>query len=607
MATETTVARGEEEGGATNTNSSELLAHTLGVALGDGDLGLAIRCADDLGDGTLLEEPVHPNEVGFVGVLGGVWWENRRAATSGVRGDGGLLADARNGLDVEVSLVALVVGELLGSQRAIVQRAASDGDGLERLGHGNSLGTVLLEEELGVGPDGNLLEVVCESNAVLVGGLVLVALGLVEGREALRGDGADVADFGDVAVGVSGTGLAQTGNLAVNLVDGLDEGGGLGSATEEGGGGLDGVDVVVQVAGQRPARGTGDQVAVLVPVVVVLGIEEALDEADGQVHRDPVLGGVVADVAHASVAQPLLDEAAGLVGGTHKGIDLVGGQMGAVALVVRVRDLGEVLGELVEVALLQADLQLHDAIAVGALQLSPLARSIVLFLDGIPRAGDDGGGESSWGSNGHQQSRGEHAHGGEGWWEGRLAPRTKRQHSTASSSGTRRPIYRRCWRMEMTSWLAGVPSSWPSRALIQRTAALVLRPRGWFGQVFCSSPQCHRSSIALLAGTWQVSDGRGRGLIANAHKQPDEVAEAARAGLGLCRMRQLQRRQALQRLAKAPVRNPSFLGTGPPAEGHRWQLVIHYYGRYRLDCVSSYNALSCPVLSCSVLVLSCRE
>ena len=70
-AAETVVAGREEEGCASGTYLGELLADTLGVALGHGLLRVAVRGGDDAGDGVLGEQPVHPHKVGLVGVCGG--------------------------------------------------------------------------------------------------------------------------------------------------------------------------------------------------------------------------------------------------------------------------------------------------------------------------------------------------------------------------------------------------------------------------------------------------------------------------------------------------------------------------------------------------------
>ena len=197
-----------------------------------------------------------------------------------------------------------------------------------------------------LGRNAYFFEVIGKADAVLLRSLGLVTLGLVKSGKALWGHRADVADLGDFSGVTVARCHAETCNLVVDLVNSLHVGSRIRSTTEERGSGLDHVDVRVQVAREGPVRGASDDGAVLVLVVVVLGVEKLFHKLQGQVHGDPVLGCVVAVTANTGVAQPLLDLVAGLLGRPDELIDLVGTQVGSIALVVRVRDWKRMLASL---------------------------------------------------------------------------------------------------------------------------------------------------------------------------------------------------------------------------------------------------------------------
>lgn len=94
----------------------------------------------------------------------------------------------------------------------------------------------------------------------------------------------------------------------------------------------------MQMARERPVRGASDDGTILMLVVVVLGVEKLLHKVQGQVHGDPIFGCVVAVAVNTGVTQPLLDLVASLLGRSDELVDLVGAQVGSIALVIRVRD-----------------------------------------------------------------------------------------------------------------------------------------------------------------------------------------------------------------------------------------------------------------------------
>jgi hypothetical protein len=95
------------------------------------------------------------------------------------------------------------------------------------------------------------------------------------------------------------------------------------------------------VAGKRPGSCTGNDGAVLVLVVVVLGVEQALDHLNWKMYDDPVLGGAVAKVigVDTSLAEPLVDQVVCLRARLDELIDLVGAEVVTIASMVRVGDL----------------------------------------------------------------------------------------------------------------------------------------------------------------------------------------------------------------------------------------------------------------------------
>lgn len=266
-AAETVVTGGEEERSSSGSDLGKLTAYTLGVGAGNRLLIIAIRRGDDAGDGALVKQPVDPDQVGLVGVCWGEKIRNEgRGATSRERGNGRLPADARNGLHVQVGFATGALDGLVECQWSVLHSAVVDRVSLEAVGLRNGLGTVLLQEHFGIWANRHLAQEVVEGNAVLVAGLGLVPLGLVQILEALGCDRRHVADGSDAGVG-GGLVARRHFSSLVNV------GGGVGRPTEEGRGGLDGFNVVVEMARQRPRRGTSDDGAVLVPVVVVLGVE----------------------------------------------------------------------------------------------------------------------------------------------------------------------------------------------------------------------------------------------------------------------------------------------------------------------------------------------
>ena len=126
--------------------------------------------------------------------------------------------------------------------------------------------------------------------------------------------------------------------------------------------GLDGVNVSVELLGQRVSRGTDDLVAgVLVVVDAVLGVEQRLGVADGDLNGHPV-GGELGDgrLADARLSQPGLDLAEGLVrGGSVLGNLLLGQPLAVVGALV-VGDVHQLVSEALDVALLKSNLELHQ-------------------------------------------------------------------------------------------------------------------------------------------------------------------------------------------------------------------------------------------------------
>jgi hypothetical protein len=300
-------------------------------------------------------------------------------------------------LDIEVSLAADALdGGLVVGQRTVLSGAVVDRDLLEGVGLRYGFWAVFLQEHLGVGSDGDLAEVVCEADAVLAAGFGVVPFGLVESLEAFRGDGCHVADSRDG--GVLGCVVAR--RYLDRLIDKRRL---VGGDAEKGCGRLDGVDVSVQVTGQRPGSCTRNNGAILVLVGVVLGVEKALDHLNGKMDNDPILGRAVAHIVgvDTAFAEPLVHQVVSLGARRNKLVNLIGAQMLTVALVVWVGDYAmsatqrysnfscskhaftKMAVKLLKSTLLETNLQLDSLATMCPLELGPLPRRKMGLLDNI--------------------------------------------------------------------------------------------------------------------------------------------------------------------------------------------------------------------------------
>lgn len=105
--------------------------------------------------------------------------------------------------------------------------------------------------------------------------------------------------------------------------------------TEKGVGGLDGIDVLVEVIWQRPGRGTDEVASILMLVNRVLGVQQTLDGGDGQIDLDPIFGGCIAQLGRvdAVIIQPFMHLLQGFIARLDQLVDLGGGQVLAIACV----------------------------------------------------------------------------------------------------------------------------------------------------------------------------------------------------------------------------------------------------------------------------------
>lgn len=109
--------------------------------------------------------------------------------------------------------------------------------------------------------------------------------------------------------------------------------------------------------------------------------------------------------------EPSLDKLLRLVGGLDDLSDFLGAHVLAMAVVIRVRNLEQVLFDLAFVLLLEADLEVDGLVLGGGADSGPAAWDDMAFLDGVGGAGGalgEGldGGEAA---NGEQQVGNEHA------------------------------------------------------------------------------------------------------------------------------------------------------------------------------------------------------
>lgn len=330
IGSDTIVTTREEDGRASRAGSGKFLAHTGCVREGNGLLVIAVRGRNDLRDAGLGQQVVEPYEVGLVGVARALRRGNeRRAASCRVALNRGSVADTSDGLDIQVGLFVSAARKfLLGD--GTVSGAIRNGKLLEIRGARDCFGAVLGKELLGIRANGVLAEVVGEADFVDVGGTRLVALGAVQGLEAFGGNRADVADL--VQRRIAGCFVGRRDPTSIQDV--VEP---LGAGAEERGGGLDSVDVVVQVRRERPLGGASHAGPVGMFVGVVLGIEKALNLVDGESDRDPIPGSAVSRGSDAIVLQPFVDEIQGFVAGLDKVLDVLLGEVLAIARVGRVR------------------------------------------------------------------------------------------------------------------------------------------------------------------------------------------------------------------------------------------------------------------------------
>lgn len=177
--------------------------------------------------------------------------------------------------------------------------------------------------------------------------------------------------------------------------------------SEEGGGGLDNINVLVQMSGQRPLWGADDGGAIVVAKDGVGGVEERLDLFDGQDDGEPVFcrgedGGV-----NAVLAQPGVDEVDGAVGGGDQVADLCGRQVLAITLVRGIGDLNGVLLEDVLVAVSETNLKLDGVGSWSARNGGPADGDRMALLECVEMVGSGRNGNDSAEQGRHKGEGGE--------------------------------------------------------------------------------------------------------------------------------------------------------------------------------------------------------
>lgn len=391
VGTNTAIAGGEEEGGATGAELGELAAGTAGVGFWDGLLVVTVGSGDGVGWVGDVHHVVQPGEVWLVGVGWGLdvwleWW----AAASGVDLDVGWVDDATNGLGVKVGLdvTLAVVGGLWG----LHVDAAVDLLNIEGV---VELGILALagQEGVEIGDVGRLVKVGGHTDGVKVGNLGNVVDGVVESAEAQGGDSGLVADSADIwwATVVRLVWVVAWWVVVVSLLDELKLAGHEWLATAKGlgvtevVGWLDDIDVLVESAGKRVVRSTDDLGAIGILVDVVLSVKELLDGGDWETNNNPVLGRAVVQLVKADIVllKPFVDGSQAVLGWGNVLVDVGSRQVLAVTLVGWVGDLVEVTLELIEVVLLKTNAEGDGVVLWRTLKLSPLGRDGVLVLDSV--------------------------------------------------------------------------------------------------------------------------------------------------------------------------------------------------------------------------------
>ena len=214
--------------------------------------------------------------------------------------------------------------------------------------------------------------------------------------------------------------MALQGRGLRGIFDDADERAGAAEAAEHGGG-LDELDMGVEVLGEAVAGGANEDVAVdgVLPDVVFLhgarhvtgsrartlkqgngthGVEHRLGLAHGDVHLDPVLRRRVRARAlgDAVPGEPFLHGGEALGAGRDEALDLFLGQVLAVARVVGVARLVQVCLKRVEVALRERDAQRDRVLRGGVGDADPVARDVDVLFE-LERAARGGGGEGGEG------------------------------------------------------------------------------------------------------------------------------------------------------------------------------------------------------------------
>ena len=192
-------------------------------------------------------------------------------------------------LCVKITLYICAGKDLGPVERGLLVTGSIDLLNAECVGLVNCIWTVLLQKYVHVGAIVCLSEIVGQAHLVLARCSWGIIEGSVKGAETGGSDIAATASLSDRLL------LARLHVYhALHCLFSEFNYGLQGSSTsrwaEEGIGRLDGVDVLVQMRGQRP-RGCADELgSVLVLVDGVLGVQQGFNGADRKIDIDPVLG-----------------------------------------------------------------------------------------------------------------------------------------------------------------------------------------------------------------------------------------------------------------------------------------------------------------------------